>query len=108
MENVIEITKAAVCLHNYLRITNSAAYCPCGFVDSEDKSGNIKPGEWRAVVANGRSALLSMPPRKGSRYSNSAMKVRDALMDYFVSDYGLLPWQWNHVRSRGQVLSEKD
>ena len=108
VETVIEITKAAVCLHNYLRITNSASYCPYGFVDSEDRSGNIKPGEWRAVVANEGSALLSMPPRKGSRYSNSAMKVREAFVDYFVSDSGSLPWQWNHVRSRGQVLSEKD
>jgi hypothetical protein len=56
VENVIEITKAAVCLHNYLRITNSASYSPSyspyRFVDSEDKSGNIKPGEWRAVVVN--------------------------------------------------------
>jgi hypothetical protein len=52
VENVIEITKAAVCLHNYLRITNSASYSPHRFVDSEDKSGNIKPGEWRAVVVN--------------------------------------------------------
>ena len=108
VENVIEITKAAICLHNFLRITTSASYCPYGFVDSEDKSGNIKPGEWRAVVSNEGSALLSMPPRKGSRYSNSAIKVREALMDYFVSDSGSLPWQWNHVRSRGRVLCEKD
>ena len=55
-ETVIEITKAAVCLHNYLRITNSTSYCPYGFVDSEGRSGNIKPGEWRAVVANEGSA----------------------------------------------------
>ena len=45
MQSAEEITKAAVCLHNYLRQTNSASYCPSGFVDSEDGSGDIKPGE---------------------------------------------------------------
>ena len=36
------ITKGAVCLHNFLRLTNSAVYCPNGFVDSGDASGKIK------------------------------------------------------------------
>ncbi|KAK2553525.1 hypothetical protein P5673_025010 [Acropora cervicornis] len=36
------ITKAAVCLNNFIRLTNSAVYCPSGFVDSEDASGKIK------------------------------------------------------------------
>lgn len=41
-----KIVQATVCLHNYLRQTNCAAYCPHGFVDSEDSTGKIKHGEW--------------------------------------------------------------
>lgn len=101
-----EITKAAVCPHNYLRQTNSASYCPSGFVDSEEGSGDIRPGEWRQVVRNdSRGALFDIAPLRGKRYSNSAIEVREALMEYFVSDSGSLPWQWNHVRSRGQIVS---
>ena len=44
--NSIQCIQAAICLHNYLRQTNRAAYCPAGFVDSEDQSGKIKEGEW--------------------------------------------------------------
>ena len=104
-----EITKAAVCLNNYLRQTNSASHCPSGFVDSEDGSGDIRPGEWHQVVCNdSRGALFDIAPLRGRRYSNSAIEVQEALMEYFVSDSGSLPWQWNHVRSRGQIGSEKD
>ena len=108
VETAEEITKAAVCLHNYLRQTNSASYCPSGFVDSEDGSGDIRPGEWRQVVRNNsRGALSDIAPLRGGRYSNSAIEVREALMKYFVSDSGSLPWQWNHVRSRSQIVSKR-
>ena len=46
------ITKAAVCLHNYLRLTH---YIPDGFVDSEDDSGNVHPGDWRAIITGDTS-----------------------------------------------------
>ena len=76
VETAEEITKAAVCLHNYLRQTNSASYCATGFVDSEDGSGDIRPGEWRQVVRNdSRGALSDIAPLRGRRYSNSAIEV---------------------------------
>lgn len=46
-ENVVKFTKAAIALHNYLRTEESAVYCPPGFVDGEDGSGNLIPGLWR-------------------------------------------------------------
>ena len=49
-ETVDSITKACLCLHNYLRLTSNAQYIPSGFVDSEDSSGNIIPGDWRRVT----------------------------------------------------------
>ena len=45
VQTVVQITQAAVCLHNYLRQTEPAIYCPTGFVDSFDDSGNILLGE---------------------------------------------------------------
>ena len=39
-------------LHNYLRQTRTASYCPNGFVDSEDREGNITLGEWRSSIKN--------------------------------------------------------
>ena len=110
VQTVEAITKAAVCLHNYLRQTNSAGYCPTGFVDAEDASGNIRPGEWRELLLRegGNGALQSIAPLRGRRYANSAVEVRDALTKYFVSDEGSLPWQLDHVRSRGQMLDQED
>lgn len=40
-------TKAAIALHNYLRVTESTMYCPPGFVDSEDGDSNIVSGSWQ-------------------------------------------------------------
>ena len=37
------IVQATVCLHSYLRQTETALYCPSGFVDCMDQTGNIKP-----------------------------------------------------------------
>ena len=53
------IVKAVVVLHNFLRQTNSTGYCPGGFVDSYDSTGNFK-GEWRRIVPyGGRAGLLN-------------------------------------------------
>ena len=46
-QNAISYTKAAIVLHNYLRTHNSPVYCPPGFVDGEDGSGNVVQGSWR-------------------------------------------------------------
>ena len=97
------ITKAAVCLHNFLRLTNSAVYCPNGFVDSEDASGKIKQGEWRGIVSRSGSAMTDIAPLRGRRNTNNAVQVRNGLMNYFISNAGSLPWQWEYVRSRGQL-----
>ena len=39
--------QAAVALHNFLRTTESGVYCPPGFIDGEDGSGNLIDGGWR-------------------------------------------------------------
>ena len=45
VDSVDKLTKATVCLHNYLRLTENATYTPAGFIDSEDSTGNILPGD---------------------------------------------------------------
>ena len=36
-----------IVLHNYLRTLESSVYCPAGFSDCEDASGNHIEGGWR-------------------------------------------------------------
>ena len=98
VESVEAITKAVICLHNYLRQTKTACYCPSGFVDSEDASGEVRPGEWRQIVtSDGSGALRDIPSPRGRRYPNAAGEVRQALTEYFMSDAGALPWQLDYV-----------
>ena len=46
-DRVVVYTQAAIALHNYLRTTESSVYCPPGFVDGEDGTGNVIEGSWR-------------------------------------------------------------
>ena len=64
-ENVVAYTKAAISLHNYLRSSESSAYCPPGFVDGEDREGNIVRGNWREDEAS--SSLLPVAMTSSNR-----------------------------------------
>ena len=61
----------------YLRQTNTAAYCPKGFTDSFDSTGQIKEGEWGAMVKFNDGMLKDIPGPRGSRPSLSALDVRN-------------------------------
>ena len=45
--NVVKFMKATIALHNYLWTEEGAIYCPSGYADRVDKSGNALPGAWR-------------------------------------------------------------
>ena len=85
-----KIVQATVTLHNYLRQTDTACYCPADFMDSFDGSGNILQGDWRRITSadKGSGALCSLPPTRGSRYRNYATEVREALKAYVNSEQG--------------------
>jgi len=51
VETVQKVVQSTVALHNYLRQTDTACYCPAGFVYSFDGSGNILTGEWRRITS---------------------------------------------------------
>ena len=93
VEETDRIVKATICLHNFLRQANSAGYCPTGFVDSYDKTGTIKEGEWRRLVGdnNGATLLQDIPPVWGSRSTTLALEVRNIMKSYVNSMEGSVP-----------------
>ena len=81
---------AVICFHNYFRQTDTAQYCPAGFVDSFDGTGRFKPGEWRRLVkTQDNICLTNIANVRGSRYTGNAIEIRDVLRDYINSLVGL-------------------
>ena len=69
---VTKVVQAACVLHNYLKITeallppSSKYYCPSGYIDQEDRQGNVIPGNWRSEGDNRlqsvtQSAVIDTP-----------------------------------------------
>ena len=100
-ETVDGIVKACLCLHNYLWLTKNAQYIPTGFVDSEDSSGNINPGDWRNNMVQDEEGAFKCTHtgQTFNRSSNKAKDIRDNFKNYFNSKNGSLPWQKSHVNS---------
>ena len=96
------IVKAVTCLHNYLRLTDNAKYIPAGFVDNEDSSGNITPGDWRSSVAS-NTGLSNLRRVGGNRYTFQAGLARDNFKQYFNSSQGQVSWQLKHVQNCGKI-----
>lgn len=89
-ERAVNVTLAAVYIHNYLRNRNSKFYSPPGTFDSEDSNGNVVEGEWRSDV---QSPLTPLNPVTGR--PNVAVDSRREITDYFLSVEGMIPWQFN-------------
>eukprot|EP00112_Aurelia_sp_Birch-Aquarium-sp1_P015468 Seg3426.4 transcript_id=Seg3426.4/GoldUCD/mRNA.D3Y31 product="Protein ANTAGONIST OF LIKE HETEROCHROMATIN PROTEIN 1" protein_id=Seg3426.4/GoldUCD/D3Y31 len=104
VSTVENITKACVCLHNYLKQTDNACYVPHGFIDAEDNSGNVIPGNWRSLVDKDQSALKPIPRTGSNNYKNNAKLVRETFKDYFNIKSGSVPRQLRHVTSCGKKL----
>ena len=103
-ENVRHYIFACMCLHNYLRQTENSFYCPQGFIDVSNRSGDIKEGEWRKLDACG-GLLDTMKKVKGSRRNVCAKNSRDLLRAYF-NETNVLPWQLAKVRSTGRTSNQ--
>ena len=83
-----KISQATVCLHNYLQLTENARYIPTGFVDSEDSSGHIVPGDWRNVIHEDEGGLANLNRTGGNRYT---LRLETYFKDYFDSAEGQVP-----------------
>lgn len=106
VETVKLITKAAICLHNYLQLTDNAFYVPSGFVDSDNVDGSLSPGDWRAIAQNDESGTVSLGHVGGNRYTLEASNSRNDFKEYLNND-GAVEWQYRHVRSYGVVLGNE-
>ena len=98
-ENAVLYTKAALCLHNFLRVRESSVYCPPGFCDHEEADGTVVPGEWRRVSGNG---ILPLGQQGSNRPAYTATEIRNKLKSFFLSKEGELAWQKAHVNSTGE------
>ena len=82
---------ACLDLNNYLRLIDNASYCPSGFIDSYDSTGNLREGKWR-TLAIGNEGMLPINRVKGSRYSKNAIEMRNSLLLLFDVEMLNLSW----------------
>ncbi|XP_046862305.1 putative nuclease HARBI1 [Xenia sp. Carnegie-2017] len=83
VENVIEVVRACLALHNYLISRNDTNYAPAGYLDDEDENCIVMHGAWRKEVDNTCTItdLCSHPSERSSTLQ--ARAVRDDMKDYF-------------------------
>lgn len=80
-ETTINIVKATVCLHNFLRDRSSSKYIQAELLDRETSEGFVISGQWREEDNQGLRSIL----RTGSnRASNGAISVRNIYTDFFT------------------------
>ena len=104
VENVKKYILARLELHNHLRLTDNATYCPFRFVHSFESSGKLKQREWRALNVDNRG-LLPISLVKGSRYWEDAISMRNALIEYVNNEEGSVNCQKNtYLRHRTSNL----
>ena len=97
-EKVETITLTCCILHNFLwsKVESESIYMPPGSVDSEEEDTHIVlPGEWHQGPQS--TGLQALAQQGSNHYSNSAKQLRDILCEYFLSESGSVPWQWNMV-----------
>lgn len=98
-----KIILATIVLHNLVQNSEEdipmekRRYCPTGFVDTIDESGNIREGAWRRMPGN----LASVGKMGSNNSARDNIRNRDILMNYFISDVGAHPEQWNQVHHGG-------
>ena len=92
VENVENYVLACLISHNYLRLTDNPSYCHNGFPDSYYATGNLQQREWRGFVSENQGSVPKSRV-KGSRYSNQAIKMRNAIEDFVNSEEGSISWQ---------------
>lgn len=96
-----EIVKAIVCLHNFLMVAEDnvipsrRTYCPAFFLDREGTDGHIIEGDWRRDIYRG--PVIDIGRLGSNNPTVRADAQRNILRDYFCSDVGQIPWQWQQA-----------
>ncbi|CAL1671900.1 unnamed protein product [Lasius platythorax] len=100
LSTVDSIVKSCVVLHNWLRdadlnvLPGQRRYVPVGFIDVEDRYGNVETGQWRNEEPSG--ALRDFAPNASRISANDAKIIRNIYTDYFMKE-GHVLWQWNKL-----------
>ena len=79
-ETATKISLAAVSLHNFLRVNESAVYCSAGFVDVHEEN-SITLGTWRQ---DGPLTGLLPMAHSGGNYTRGAASIRDIYKLFYV------------------------
>ena len=98
-ENVKNIVKAAVALHNFL--LNDKGYLSRGLVDSDNR-----PGDWREQT-DGYRGLINMSLKASNNYTKDAKSVRDNFKDFFNSNAGEVSWQSDYIHRTLDYFDKK-
>ena len=96
VEKVQNFVLACLALQNYLRLTDNASYCPSGFTESYDDTGNLQEGKWRTLAVK-NEGMLPLSSVKGYRYSNNAVEMRNSLRRFLNSEERSVSWQEEYV-----------
>ncbi|KAM0728892.1 Protein ALP1-like [Formica fusca] len=97
LETAELIVQAVTCLHNYIIDTgsNDNQYLHED-IDREGSNGEIIAGNWRNLIRENN--FINPLGRVGANIGTvTAMRQRDALARYFISEQGSIPWQWQHI-----------
>ncbi|XP_071574504.1 uncharacterized protein [Temnothorax nylanderi] len=97
LETVEAIVQATCCLHNFIISTNylNNRYIQEDFIDREGPNGELIEGVWRSSIQH---SAINRVGRVGANIGSvAAMRQRDILAQYFVSDDGSIPWQWEMI-----------
>ena len=97
-EKVECIVLACCSLHNFLRnrVHAHAAYTPPGSFDSEDPESHLMiPGDWRQEST--LQCWTQLAQQGSNRHSLTAKEIRDHFRDFYISNDGAVPWQWNMI-----------
>ena len=65
-------------------------------------------GDVQSVITMELHYFKTSPPVRGSRPTTSELEVRNIMKSYVNSVEGSVPWQWDHVRSKGDKLPNKN
>lgn len=91
---MINVTKAATALHNFLmhrrQFGPSDQYCPPTFVDHDTVDG-LHQGSWRYEVRDYEGHAPLQRQLGSNNYTCTAKAVRELFRDYFNSQAGQVP-----------------